>query len=1358
MKITVALPALLFIILAGFENLWAQKLSGTLETGASASCRTLELVDNFLVFENTLSAVSYRIITIDQRKFLKLEIPGYGPSGMPGEPELPAFNRLFEMDRSYPSLNFQFDMIDSVIIDIGDLDPDLKIVPFQPSLSKSASGRDEFLINDRIFSLDTCIGGPVLQYTFQGTMRGLPVSNLCFSPIQYNPAENRLIIYHRVAARLALPEPFIIPGNLIAPPFERLHNHILRQERIPGTKAISVEEPMTMVILSDTIFREILYPFIEWKKKKGFRIIEAYTQDPDVGNTRESIKSYLENLYLNPEPGYLSPAYLIIAGDVNLIPVSDGSFYTDLYYAEYDGNGDYIPDLFYGRMSAQTPSHLQVIVNKSIMYEQYGFPDPSYLKKSLLVAGGDNASEWIFSNGQINYGQAYYFNLNNGIECYMINAPSADSMNWHMRKVISEGVGFVNYTGHATTTYWKDPYFSISQIDELDNDGKYPLVIGNGCQSGAFQVGECFGEALLWAENKGALAYIGCTYDAYWEEDYFWSVGVGEVTSNPAYENTGRGYYDKVFHLHGEPRVIWAPSLGEMIYAGNMSVQESNSSRKAYYWRIYHILGDPSIIPWFRIPENISLRYPAVIPPGTSHIDISGLPYDYIAVSQRGTLINAAHANKDGYYSVYLPDTLTEGYLSIVATGENRIPFMDSIFVGTPEGSFLDLIELSYSGESIKADQIISNGESFSLDLKFINRGSQSIISDTITLFSNDYTILLIDTLTFIESLMPGDTLIIKDCFGIKAIPESEDQTPFILGIRTSGDIINREIYHRDNIAAPRLISLGMDIDDRKYGNGDGIIDPGESVELIWQVKNAGSYCSGFLDIYGDKAGDNKTLDFIDFRETASLQEGEDRILRLKSRFRTDLKDSVYQIGPFELSDGAKSISDSMFVNPGRHFDRFNSGDFRKYLYQNNASISWIIDTAIFYSSGYAARSGKIADNNKSELSLSFKTTVTDSISFKYRVLSEPEYDYFRFYVNSNLLMQRAGITDWNSFTAILEPGDYKVVWSYEKDQSISSGQDAAWVDDIVFPADAFRNSDLSLSRILAPNSGPWLTDSEHLEVLLRNTGKDTIREVFSSYSVDGSIRIPGTHPVMLLPGDSLFMMITDTLDLSEFALYEIWCSVTYDGDQFPGNNNLGKEAEHYRFPDIALENAGIDSFPGVYTDLMVNIRNTGNIPMDSMLYRVYVDERLMRTGLDYFRLNPAESILKSFTLIDSTDTDFGSGLYTYLFEACIPDSVAENNRITGEITWRIYSVKNYAGEMTFSIYPNPVNDGFFLYSEAPFSEVIWFSIVDLHGKMMKEFKMETGEQCRFIPFNPGSGMYLLKSKAINRAIKIITY
>ena len=85
---------------------------------------------------------------------------------------------------------------------------------------------------------------------------------------------------------------------------------------------------------------------------------------------------------------------------------------------------------------------------------------------------------------------------------------------------ISDGVGFYNYTAHCGSSGWFDPSFSSADVPGLQNDNEFGLMIGNCCQSNKFDEPICFGEALLRANNKGAVGYIGGSNNTYWDEDF----------------------------------------------------------------------------------------------------------------------------------------------------------------------------------------------------------------------------------------------------------------------------------------------------------------------------------------------------------------------------------------------------------------------------------------------------------------------------------------------------------------------------------------------------------------------------------------------------------------------------------------------------------------------------------------------------------------------------------------------------------------------------------------------------------------------------------------------------------------------
>ena len=85
---------------------------------------------------------------------------------------------------------------------------------------------------------------------------------------------------------------------------------------------------------------------------------------------------------------------MLIVGDHGQIPAwspqaSPTGHITDLTYVRLEGS-DFLPEMYYGRFSANNTSELQPQIDKTLYYEKYEMEDPSYLANQILIAGMDN--------------------------------------------------------------------------------------------------------------------------------------------------------------------------------------------------------------------------------------------------------------------------------------------------------------------------------------------------------------------------------------------------------------------------------------------------------------------------------------------------------------------------------------------------------------------------------------------------------------------------------------------------------------------------------------------------------------------------------------------------------------------------------------------------------------------------------------------------------------------------------------------------------------------------------------------------------------------------------------------------------
>jgi len=125
-------------------------------------------------------------------------------------------------------------------------------------------------------------------------------------------------------------------------------------------------------------------------------------------------------------------------------------------------------------------------------------------------------------------------------------------------------------------------------------------------------------------------------------------------------------------------------------------------------------------------------------------------------------------------------------------------------------------------------------------------------------------------------------------------------------------------------------------------------------------------------------------------------------------------------------------------------------------------SLSWVRggDGSFFrqtvqsMNDGDAAQSGLIGDNEKSYVQLDYVQAAISGqewVQFNWKVSSEVDYDYFRFIDNGQEVASISGEVGWVSIAHNLDSGLHRLQWIYDKDPFIFEGQDAGWLDEVVF-------------------------------------------------------------------------------------------------------------------------------------------------------------------------------------------------------------------------------------------------------------------------------------------------------------------
>ena len=218
-----------------------------------------------------------------------------------------------------------------------------------------------------------------------------------------------------------------------------------------------------------------------------------------VGDGSYDYKDNLNIGTINYVPGYLVTADYM------------GEAITDEYFVKISG-ADAIPDMYIGRLPAQSAAQAQAMVAKISYYEQQQLAK-EWRKNVLLIADDYSQSYEAVFETMNEDALALLPSKMVALRGYL-QSSSPTALNSFIDSTIGTGALIVNYSGHGSQRHWAN-IFSDTHVAGLDNAGKYPFVIGMSCLTGNFGYVDSdngavptLAEVLLRAEAEGAVAAL----------------------------------------------------------------------------------------------------------------------------------------------------------------------------------------------------------------------------------------------------------------------------------------------------------------------------------------------------------------------------------------------------------------------------------------------------------------------------------------------------------------------------------------------------------------------------------------------------------------------------------------------------------------------------------------------------------------------------------------------------------------------------------------------------------------------------------------------------------------------------------
>ena len=712
-----------------------------------------------------------------------------------------------------------------------------KIMPAQPSVAKNEDINSlPFIMDETTYTTNQVYSYKTVIVKEIGFLRGMRLFEVNYYPISYNPVSGELKVINKANVRVDF-----VNGDISATEELRAKTRSFMFEGIYSKSVFNYTQdrmslesyPLGYVIITPNMFLSTLEPFITWKKEQGFDVIIGITET--IGSSTTAIKNYMQGIWNAATVENPAPSYLLIVGDTPQVPAFTGTttsgHVTDLNYVRLNGT-DFLPEMYYGRFSANNINELIPQVNKTLIYQKFEMPDPSYLDRATLIAGVDSYWAPTHGNGTINYATNNYFNAAHDLDVTAYRYPLSASSSSNIIADVNAGLGYLNYTAHGSETTWHDPSFTIGNVNSLTNNNQYPIVIGNCCLTNHFDTGTCFGEAWLRATN-GAVIYIGGTNSTYWDEDYWWSVGhfTPTSTANPTYATTGFGLYDALFHEHGEAFEDWAHTAGAMIIAGNMTVQGSSSSRKDMYWEIYSIMGDPSTMPYIGVPAVQNVEAQSTLLVGMDFFDVTAAPYSYAALSLDGNLVGTVLTDASGNGTINFEPLSVPGVAKLVITNSEYQPYFGEVEVVPAEGPYLVINNQQITG-------FVAAGKTLDMFITVGNVGVESVSNVDVLISNFDGNATISNATTTIPAVAADGTYLIPSAFHVTLRDGLMNGELITLHFTFTTDEHSWEYDLNLRAIAPVIEVNQISVSD----NDNNLLDPNEIADIIISYENTGTF------------------------------------------------------------------------------------------------------------------------------------------------------------------------------------------------------------------------------------------------------------------------------------------------------------------------------------------------------------------------------------------------------------------------------------------------------------------------------------------------------------------------------------
>lgn len=678
------------------------------------------------VFAYTVSTDLQEITAIQTDNGLKYTLEGENFINDEGSPEipfkivnvaLPSNTKIISIEASGSQIRSLAQGVDMAWFE-GDIKTDI-YEQYQPALK-----------NEEVYSSNSLMPGKYAEIINSGYMGSQHLASLAVYPLQYRPFEGEVILVANIEIAINLTYQNIPnargsnPGNLL------LGGFVGNPEDLPadGPNVASGPGPLPgdiimgigaeYLVITSTELASAFYPFVFWKNQKGLLtelvLIEDILASYPGLDDAEKLREYLKDAHAAGAQWVLLggdediiPIRYAYPGNVNNPPVLRYQQISDLYYADLtgdwdvDGDGiwgeyshdapDIYPEVYVGRVPAESVQDVEIWVGKAILYEQNpNNGDYSYLTKGLFIVADQmrDLNEHV-ALAELMPGNFLIDNSSCAEEPSGGSESPTQPTGEQVIETMNEGWGFISNLNHGgfyyyaamTPGYNNNPrsdlfgdtlYFGdgTSALSHMTENNMYGIHYSISCYNaaydfdkevfwpGPFITNNSFMEAFLFLPNKGGVAYLG---------------------------NTRWGWVSSSFQLEKKfIEYVFSDTARHLAVAEALSKIYYPTKRDIGYG--HNVFGDPEMKIWAHPPEPLAVDVPADLAIDTNSFVVTVSASSGPAINKKvtiwkpGELYLRGYTDQSGHLEV--PIALSEpGDMFVTAIGQDFLPDIDTIHV-----------------------------------------------------------------------------------------------------------------------------------------------------------------------------------------------------------------------------------------------------------------------------------------------------------------------------------------------------------------------------------------------------------------------------------------------------------------------------------------------------------------------------------------------------------------------------------------------------------------------------------------------------------------------------------------------------